>query len=726
MKNQLPGNGIKHVVVLMLENRGFDHLMGWLYSPAEATGEADDPPPLLSGDPQDQRRFLGLSTMSEDELQALANLAPGQGNRFQINPGARSPKTPSYNTGESFQHIMNQCWSVGQPDDVWFDPATRQHLMGTLEEREWPKMLGYVLDYQIDVKHEAGVVLDREGLSEVMDTYLPQQVPVLSGLARTYAVSDEWYCSVPSQTNTNRAFVLSGTSRGLVNNSFYDPVTENPVIKAWRKIAGGKTHCDELPVSTRCLFEVLEQAGYAWRVYWQSSWPPEEFAWQSKWAPAKYQMDKIWRYTRNMFPFLTNKQFDDNFVLFDGSDPDSRFFQDARDGRLPAFTWIEPKWGGGKSWEFKLRMVGNDMHPVSDTTVAEDFVARVYEALTKSDAWKDTLLVITFDENGGTYDHMFPPEALPSGTDACPLPHPDIGMQGMDPTTKTQFGYDFKQLGVRVPTLLISPRGPMRTLFRSPDMANPFDHTSLIATVLKMAEIPPENWLLGDRVANAATFEHLFLQGDHVPHVRAADALKTPPLPDPDNPQAPPGAQLIYGQPYVLQYVGEIWNSGPADTYLGKSESGRMWAYWYPTFVDDRAAALGFTLLPAKPSDDGNPVNNMDLLCIRTPEWAPLGNSLLTVSHLNANVYYDSKRDSPAAQWQVRILSSRDKGDPVRVGDYVYFVSQLPPNAIQQKSQRFMPDPLQRLMPDPTAPKYGTTIAGEWGLWRVLPPNQPA
>ncbi|MFN3536850.1 MAG: alkaline phosphatase family protein, partial [Brevundimonas sp.] len=247
MKTQLPGPGVKHVVVLMLENRGFDHLMGWLY---------DDKvqPRHIDGREGEDQAFMGLSGLDKQALADLANPTPS-GGVLPINKGARSPKTPAYNTGESFEHIMNQLWTKGLKPEAWFNREAREALIQKMVGDHQPTMRGYVLDYNLDVQQHMKISLGKDDLSEVLDTYTPEQVPVLSGLARYYAVSDEWYCSVPSQTNTNRAFSLSGTSRGMVNNSFYDPDTWNPGVKVMRWWEG-KSHSDELPVSTRCLFEV--------------------------------------------------------------------------------------------------------------------------------------------------------------------------------------------------------------------------------------------------------------------------------------------------------------------------------------------------------------------------------------------------------------------------------------------------------------------------------------
>ena len=693
MKTQLPGQGVKHVVVLMLENRGFDHLMGWLY---------DDKvkPTQILGREGDERPFMGLSSLDKQALADLANPTPSGGS-LPVNRGARSPKTPAYNTGESFEHIMNQMWTKGLKPEAWFNREAREALIQKLVQEGQPTMRGYVLDYNLDVQQHMKISLGKDDLSEVLDTYTPEQVPVLSGLARYYAVSDEWYCSVPSQTNTNRAFSLSGTSRGMVNNSFYDPDTWNPGVKVMRWWEG-KSHSDELPVSTRCLFEVLEQHNYDWKVYWQDTWPPKVLT-----------LGKEWQYTRTMFPLLQNKKFDKNFKQFDASKPNNDFFEDCRNGRLPAVSWIEPKWGGGVAWNSKMRGVGNDYHPVSDTTVGEDFVMNVYNALSSHENWKDTLLIITFDENGGTYDHMFPPLAHPSQTDACPLPEPPIVRGDMDEETRTQFGFGFGQFGVRVPTLLISPRAPRGTVFRSRE-DTPFDHTSMIATVLKMARIPDDHWMMGDRVAHAPTFEHLLAAGPVADIPDPTDALKVGGV-------RAPGDALNYNTQYIFEYVGDIWHAQPGPVYLAKSAYGRMYAFSYPTFTADPEAAITFSIAPVGGGDVVTPILNMSTVRIKTSERSPLGNSLLTVRAELAGVFYDHDAADPGAQWQMRLLSSRDRRDEIRVDDLVYFVSQLPPATWQKLSEQTQPDPMQRLLPWPKDPTYATTRAGEWGLWRIRP-----
>ena len=120
---------------------------------------------------------------------------------------------------------------------------------------------------------------------------------------------------------------------------------------------------------------------------------------------------------------------------------------------MPRFTYLEPKWGYGAGYRdgsgflcgklgnLIIGTQGNDYHPPTWMGPGEAFVSEVYSALiANADAWQGTLLVITFDEHGGTYDHVDP---------------------GWGAVTPDQYrgpdGFAFDRYGVRVPTLLISP-----------------------------------------------------------------------------------------------------------------------------------------------------------------------------------------------------------------------------------------------------------------------------
>lgn len=111
--------------------------------------------------------------------------------------------------------------------------------------------------------------------------------------------------------------------------------------------------------------------------------------------------------------------------------PYERFLADCRAGRLPEVAYVDPAFGlpghlGGRDG------TGDDDHPHGDIRAGEWFLDRTYRAVTSSPAWPRTLLVITFDEWGGFFDHVPPASA------------PDVGRARV-------------LRGFRVPCLLVSP-----------------------------------------------------------------------------------------------------------------------------------------------------------------------------------------------------------------------------------------------------------------------------
>jgi phospholipase C len=97
-------------------------------------------------------------------------------------------------------------------------------------------------------------------------------------------------------------------------------------------------------------------------------------------------------------------------------------------------------------------------------------IADVYNCLRASDVWLKTLLIITYDEHGGCYDHVPPPAATP--------PAPPVAGQV----------FNFDRYGVRVPAVIVSPYVPSGTIFGKSSPV-PFDHTSIIATARKCFEL---------------------------------------------------------------------------------------------------------------------------------------------------------------------------------------------------------------------------------------------
>jgi phospholipase C len=159
--------------------------------------------------------------------------------------------------------------------------------------------------------------------------------------------------------------------------------------------------------------------------------------------------------TRHNFPD-TLAASDDHFGLF------ADFQAAAAAATLPAYTFLEPSWAPS----------GNSQHPNYDVALGEQLMHDVYYALRNGPAWNATLLIITYDEHGGCYDHVPPPcgAAVPDGT---------VGEKG----------FAFDRFGLRVPAVLISPLIAAGTVLRAAG-ATPFDHTSILRTIERRWGLP--------------------------------------------------------------------------------------------------------------------------------------------------------------------------------------------------------------------------------------------
>src|ERR1051325_3959034 len=177
-----PLQKINHVVVVMLENRSFDNLLGWLYDPANTAPFNVVPPD-----------FEGLNRGKFFNKKPDGTIVPAG--------KTKDPHSPQPNPGEPFQDVYSQVYDVPLVDlkDVPPDPPNA------------PNMQGFSRNYA-DQKDEP----DDPG--KIMLSLTPETIPVLSTLAHQYAVFDHWFSSIPTQTFCNRSFVHAGTSSGYVNN----------------------------------------------------------------------------------------------------------------------------------------------------------------------------------------------------------------------------------------------------------------------------------------------------------------------------------------------------------------------------------------------------------------------------------------------------------------------------------------------------------------------------
>jgi phospholipase C len=293
-------------------------------------------------------------------------------------------------------------------------------------------MDGFVADYISAFTAEIGRQPTYDEYAQIMTGYTPEQMPVVSTLARGFATFDHWFCEVPSQTFANRSFFHAATSSGYVVNM--GPPDSFPVHN-----------------TAETLFERLEANGLTWRIYCD---PPSHVSFTGLVHAARL-------YTR----------FADHFVTTD------RFLADAENGELPTYSFIEPNmWHGHNDMHpaFNVLIPGMEIDAATSMVGGDALLAKIYNAVRASSSPRgsnayNTLLMVNFDEHGGTYDHVPPP----------PVPAPDPA------APPGQFGFTFQRSGVRVPALAISAWIPERTVVN-----DEYRNTSIIRTMR-------ERWSLG-------------------------------------------------------------------------------------------------------------------------------------------------------------------------------------------------------------------------------------
>ncbi|WP_313904959.1 alkaline phosphatase family protein, partial [Streptomyces sp. IB201691-2A2] len=218
-------NALDHVVVMMFENRSFDNLLGRLYEP----GEVD--------------AFDGVAGKDlANPIPGWADDGPERGSvHYDV---ATSMNTPSLDPGEEYPHVNTQLFNVlDKPGQSAFGPPYNAPPAGTR-----PTMDGFVADYISTWWASTGRQPFFQEYRQIMAGYTPEQMPVISSLAKGFATFDHWFCDVPSQTFTNRSFFHAASASGQVVN-----------------MGDGSDFVGDNTAET--LFDRLDAAGLDWRVY---------------------------------------------------------------------------------------------------------------------------------------------------------------------------------------------------------------------------------------------------------------------------------------------------------------------------------------------------------------------------------------------------------------------------------------------------------------------------
>jgi phospholipase C len=395
----VPANlaAIEHFVVLMLENRSFDHMLGALKAQNPAVDGALD------------SEYLNLMDPAVATSQA-------------VKTGPATAYSMAFDPGHEFDDVQIQLYgripSAGRKAAARVQPAPLSGFVYSAEK----------------------AAPDAQTAAAVMQCFHPERLPVLTALATQFAVFNYWHASLPGPTWPNRFFVHAATSGGLSDSP------KDPDILAGYTFPGGT------------IYDRLEQAGKHWRIYHDG-------------LPQTAGIDSL----RTEFVNVFTRKFREM----------QRFAADLKSGDLPEYVFIEPNYDTGHRY-----INGNSMHPLNDVRKGEQLIKQVYEAIRASGFWSKTMLIITFDEHGGFFDHVPPPPvAAPAGDQRY---------------RNATDNFNFDLLGIRVPAILVSAYTQKGTVVGDAPQ-DFYDHTSVLATLEKRFGLSPLSER--DAAAGARTLE---------------------------------------------------------------------------------------------------------------------------------------------------------------------------------------------------------------------------
>ena len=347
---------IQTIVVVMMENRSFDHMLGY-----------------LSLEPYNWN-VDGLGKTSA-WLDQAASVYAGS-------------KYPPFGLTDPYDAMD------ADPPHERDQIATQ---MGTAVAGVFP-MDGFVINY---ASAQGAMTVTPGSQPPVMGYFSAEQVPVTDFFAQNFAVCDHWYSSLPAGTQPNRLMAMSGFSTIDVNQV---PLPDQELVYDW-----------------------LTRNKIRWRVYYEGL---PFFTMMLRWIP----------------DLLIGEHFRPLAELYDD-------VQNEPPGEFPQVVFIEPTYTDAPHLG-----PSSDDHAPSAVKGGQAFLLEAYRCLTRvPDVWKGTVMVVTYDEHGGFFDHVSPP-ALRT-----------------DPPPGARYQKGFDTLGVRVPGFVISPFVAPKTVF-----SQTLDHTSVL------------------------------------------------------------------------------------------------------------------------------------------------------------------------------------------------------------------------------------------------------
>ncbi|HVN92116.1 MAG TPA: alkaline phosphatase family protein [Terracidiphilus sp.] len=391
---------INHIIFIAQENRSFDHYFGALRQYWAQNGYPD-------------RSFDGLPQFNPTTGAApLVGPAPK-------NPGCNANQPPpadcAFDTSNpvTSYHLVTQCienpspaWNEGHVDWDYYDPTGQS--AATLN--------GFVYSAAHDARNYDPPYFDTDG-RRAMGYYDGTDLNYYYWMASNFGTSDRFFNPTMTRTQSNREYLVAGTSGGYVYPE-------------------GTDANDTAQLSQTTIFQALQNAGISWKIYVDPTnsgctGPPYQ-------ASCLMQLSYMQNFT---FASTIVSQYPNNIA------PVSQYFADLQNGTLPQVAQFEPASDAGLDEHPGV----DDAYP-SDIQLGAQYVESLVNGLMQSPYWKSSVFILTFDENGGLYDHVAPqPAVSPDGIKPVDLLPGDICTTSSGPTC------DFVYTGYRVPLLVISP-----------------------------------------------------------------------------------------------------------------------------------------------------------------------------------------------------------------------------------------------------------------------------
>lgn len=386
---------ITNVIVLMFENRSFDHLLGAMPGVDGVLDPSGDVYPNLYNTPNPLAQPSATQGPGYNPPSYPTAIFPDIGNE-------QSPNNEStVFSGDSFNHDF----SDAMLRDL-YGPGTTGIIGGQPQNNPaatWPPTNSGFLS-------APGNNTGTSSIAGVMSYFAWNSMQVFHELARNFVVCDGWHCDMPGHTAPNRAFMHCATTGDLgIDDNDDAALTPAPGQQGSAR------------VNRPTIYEQIQNNSQTWKMYWPGSNCDTDWLNTTVFAQ-QYETSNPTQYNVTQVPI-------------------ANLFSDLSNGTLPFYSFI---------------MCWNDlypdtsMHPNAIVESGENLLACVYNALQASNYWNNTLLIVNFDENGGMYDHKSVPPASP--------PDPKAPVSTWQwPSGGPLYSYDFSTLGLRTPVLLISP-----------------------------------------------------------------------------------------------------------------------------------------------------------------------------------------------------------------------------------------------------------------------------